>query len=339
MNKTYNLRSDTFTLPSEGMRKAIYEAEVGDDVYREDPTVRKLEEMSAELSGKESALFVSSGSMGNLIPLILKGGLGKEVITAKESHIVRHEIGAVASISRTLINIAKSERGILNPESVESLIHEKAYDSSEASIIEVENTTSGLIYPLETMKELKRIAEKHDLWVHLDGARIFNAVVKTKILLSSWAKEADDVTFCLSKGLGAPMGSVLASTREFIDEARRIRKILGGGLRQSGFMAAAGIYALEHNVERLEEDDQNRISISRAIEDTDLFDIDISETNMIFFKARYNRKKSLEAFINRGILVLEEGDDIRAVTSLNITKKDAEEIAELIRGIKKEEVK
>ena len=171
--KTYDLRSDTFTKPTEGMRKAMYEAEVGDDVYGEDPTVNKLQEMAREITGKESALLISSGCMGNLIPMMIKGGRGREILTSSYSHIVNHEIGAIASLSGTLPVMVPSEYGIMNAEDVEASIHGYSYDMSETAMIETENTTSGLVYPIDELRRIKNVSERHGLWTHLDGARIW----------------------------------------------------------------------------------------------------------------------------------------------------------------------
>ena len=329
----YDLRSDTFTLPSEGMRKAMYSAEVGDDVYKEDPTVNRLEAMAREITGKEDALLVSSGCMGNLIPLMLKGGRGKEVICAKESHISKHEIGAVCSLAATLPVYAESQNGILSPESVEENIHKYAYDMSETSMLEVENTTSGLVYPIQTMQMLKKIAKDNNLWLHLDGARIFNAQVASGISVKEYANNADDITFCLSKGLGAPAFSILCSNRDFIKDARRCKKILGGGMRQIGILAAAGIYALEHNIERLKEDHDNRKILSDALENTDWAKVEISSTNMIFFSSVYPIANIVEAFKKRGILFLSDNGMGRIVTSLNVGHSDCDAIAKTIKQI------
>lgn len=333
----FDLRSDTFTLPSEEMRKAMYNAEVGDDVYGEDPTVNKLQDMASEITGKEKALLISSGCMGNLIPLMLRGGRGKEVICAEEAHIAQHEIGAVCSLSGTLPVYAKSNHGILSCDSVKKRIHSYAYDMSQTSMIEVENTTSGLIYPLETMKEIKKLAEDNKLWVHLDGARIFNATVESKIPVSEYASCTDDITFCLSKGLGAPAFSVLCGDKAFIEEAKRCKKILGGGMRQVGILAAAGIYALQHNVERLKEDHENRELISKALEETGWAEPVISSTNMLFFSSRYPMSNIVNAFKKRGILFLEENGMGRIVTSLNVSRENTLEIVKTIASIDEKE--
>lgn len=336
--KTYDLRSDTFTKPTEGMRKAMYEAEVGDDVYGEDPTVNKLQEMAKEITGKESALLISSGCMGNLIPMMIKGGRGKEILTSSYSHIVNHEIGAIASLSGTLPVMVPSEYGIMNAEDVEASIHGYSYDMSETAMIETENTTSGLVYPIDELRRIKDTSERHGLWTHLDGARIFNASVESGVSVKEYAATADDITFCLSKGLGAPAFSILASDGDFIEKAKRCKKILGGGMRQVGILAAAGIYALCHNVERLRDDHEHRAMISKALEEAPWADVRISSTNMIFFASDYPMARIIEAMRKRGVLMLAEGRLGRIVLSMSINDDDASEIASLIGTIEEGEL-
>ena len=336
--KIYDLRSDTFTKPTEGMRKAMYEAEVGDDVYGEDPTVNKLQEMAEDITGKEKALIISSGCMGNLIPMMIKGGRGKEILTASYSHIVNHEIGAIASLSGTLPVLVPSDKGIMEAEDVEAAIHGYAYDMSETAMIETENTTSGIIYPIDKLRRIKDVSERHGLWTHLDGARIFNASVESGVSVQDYASTADDITFCLSKGLGAPAFSILASDADFIEKAKRCKKILGGGMRQIGIIAAAGIYALENNVRRLRDDHEHRAAISKALEETAWADVEISSTNMIFFSSRYPIARIIEALRRRGILILSEGKLGRVVLSLNINDEDTDEIVSLIRTVEEGEL-
>ena len=331
--KTYDLRSDTFTKPTEAMRKAMYEAEVGDDVYGEDPTVNRLQEMAEELTGKERSLVISSGCMGNLIPMMIRGGRGKEILTSSYSHIVNHEIGAIASLSGTLPVIVPSENGIMKAEDVEASVHGYSYDMSETSMIETENTTSGLVYPIDELRRIRKVSEKHRLWTHLDGARIFNASVESGVSVREYAETADDITFCLSKGLGAPALSILSSDAGFIEQAKRCRKILGGGMRQIGILAAAGIYALENNVQRLRDDHEHRAAISRALERTGWADVRISSTNMIFFASPYPMEKVIEAMAKRGILMLKDGGMGRIVLSLGIDDDDTERIVSLIGEI------
>ena len=337
--KKYDLRSDTITLQTEGMRKAMYMAEVGDDVYGEDKTVNRLQDMARELTGKEASLFVSSGCMGNLLGLMIYGGRGREVLCARERHIIQHEIGAVSAIANTIPIEVPSVNGIIDETVLEKYIRPYSYDMGHSAIIEVENTTSGLIYPLEKMKAIKKIAEKHGMKVHLDGARIFNAVVETGIPLTEWAKECDDITFCLSKGLGCPVGSMLSGDKAFIEEAKRYRKMLGGGMRQIGYLAAAGIYALENHVERLKEDHDNCRLIADAIRGTSWGRVVTCGTNILFFTSdTHDIEKLVTRFNADGIMVLYEAGACRLVTNIGISKSDAEEIAAYFRAFDPEAI-
>lgn len=333
----YDLRSDTFTKPTEAMRKAMYSAEVGDDVYGEDPTVERLQRMAEEITGKERSLVVSSGCMGNLIPLMIKGGKGMEVLTSGYSHIVNHEIGAVSSLGGTLPVIIPSDHGIMKADEIAKHIHGYAYDMSESAIIETENTTSGIVYPIDELRSIRKLADSNNLWVHMDGARIFNASVESGISVREYAETASDITFCLSKGLGCPAFSILSGDKDFIEKAKRLRKLLGGGMRQIGILAAAGIYALENNVARLKDDHEHRAAISEALARTDWADIEISATNMIFFRSDYNMDSIVAAFRRKGVLFLKEGDMGRIVLSLNISDEDTKEIVKIIENMDPEE--
>ena len=333
----YDLRSDTFTKPTEAMRKAMYSAEVGDDVYGEDPTVERLQRMAEEITGKERSLVVSSGCMGNLIPLMIKGGKGMEVLTSGYSHIVNHEIGAVSSLGGTLPVIIPSDHGIMKADEIAKHIHGYAYDMSESAIIETENTTSGIVYPIDELRSIRKLADSNNLWVHMDGARIFNASVESGISVREYAETASDITFCLSKGLGCPAFSILSGDKDFIEKAKRLRKLLGGGMRQIGILAAAGIYALENNVARLKDDHEHRAAISEALAGTSWADIEISATNMIFFRSDYNMDSIVAAFSRKGVLFLKEGDMGRIVLSLNISDEDTKEIVKIIENMDPEE--
>ncbi len=333
----YDLRSDTFTKPTEAMRKAMYSAEVGDDVYGEDPTVERLQRMAEEITGKERSLVVSSGCMGNLIPLMIKGGKGMEVLTSGYSHIVNHEIGAVSSLGGTLPVIIPSDHGIMKADEIAKHIHGYAYDMSESAIIETENTTSGIVYPIDELRSIRKLADSNNLWVHMDGARIFNASVESGISVREYAETASDITFCLSKGLGCPAFSILSGDKDFIEKAKRLRKLLGGGMRQIGILAAAGIYALENNVARLKDDHEHRAAISEALARTSWADIEISATNMIFFRSDYNMDSIVAAFRRKGVLFLKEGDMGRIVLSLNISDEDTKEIVKIIENMDPEE--
>ena len=338
--KKFDLRSDTITKPVPAMRNAMAKAEVGDDVYREDPTVNRLEELSAELTGKERALFVSSGSMGNLIPLFLHAGRGSEVITHASSHIIQHEVGAMSAIAGALPIAVNSPRGLLRAEEVEPLIKPHAYDLARTAMIEIENTTGGICYPFEQLQAIEKLAKKHQLKVHMDGARVWNASVATGQPLKEIASVADTITFCLSKGLGAPVGSMLCGTKEFIQEALALRKMLGGGMRQAGILAAAGIYALENHVERLAEDHENARKIADALERTGwarLAKEDV-QTNLVFFSVPGCPGQKVAAILARlGILCFGEGEQVRFVTNLDLSATDTTEVCTILESISEKE--
>ncbi len=338
--KVYDLRSDTVTVPSPAMRKAMYEAEVGDDVYGEDPSVNKLQDMSAAVTGKEAALFVSSGSMGNLIPIFINCGRGNEVLCDSRAHIVQHELSSCTAIAGSLPVQIPTDRGILEVEQLESRIQPDIYYCARTRMIAVENThngAGGTFYPLATLKKIGVFARRRKMSVHMDGARLFNASIASGDPVKSLCAETDTVTFCVSKGLGAPVGALLCGTKEFIAEARRVRKLLGGGMRQAGIIAAAGMYALSNNVERLAEDHENAKTLSRALSCTSwaaLVPEDVV-TNIIYFRTPdRSADEVVSALQQKGILSGSSGPDvIRFVTHLNISRKDTAEIARIIQDI------
>ncbi len=252
-----DLRSDTLTQPDRAMRQAMAEAEVGDDVFGEDPTVRRLEETAAARLGKEAALFVPSGTMGNQIALHLHTRPGDEVICDSRAHIIHYEMGALAALSGVQARGLASQNGILDPQAVAGAISRTTPYQSRTEVLAVENThnlAGGTVYPRERLAELVDLARSHGLKTHMDGARIFNAAIATSSTAEQVAAGFDSVTFCLSKGLGAPVGSLLCGKADWILEARRVRKMLGGGMRQVGVLAAAGLLALEHGPARLADD-------------------------------------------------------------------------------------
>ncbi|AEV30367.1 threonine aldolase [Sphaerochaeta pleomorpha str. Grapes] len=325
--KCFDLRSDTITKPTEAMRKAMYEAEVGDDVYREDPTTNRLELLGAQLSGKERSLFVSSGSMGNLISLYINGGRSNEVLTASNSHIIQHEIGSVAAIAGVLPIGIDVPRGILTASDLAGKVKRGCYDMATTTLVEVENTIGGFCYPLENLEEIRDFADSHQLLVHMDGARIFNAQVATGIPVKTYAKYADTLTFCLSKGLGAPVGSLLCGDEAFINKALTIRKMLGGGIRQSGILAAAGLYALENHVERLQDDHLHAQAIASALEKAGWAQVDKLgvQTNIIFFTVQgYEATDIVKQLAAIGILANNEGPMVRLVTNLDLSDEDTD---------------
>jgi threonine aldolase len=258
--KPIDLRSDTVTRPSLGMRKAMAEAEVGDDVFGEDPTVQRLEARVAELLGKEAALFVPSGTMGNQLAIRCHTEHGDEVLLDASGHSLQYETGATAALAGVQPRAIATADGILDPSAIAAAINPASFTFARSRLVIVENTSNrggGTIYPLERIHAIAELAKSHQLSLHIDGARLWNAHVATGISLKDYASRADSVSVCLSKGLGAPVGSVLASSKELIVRAHRFRKMYGGGMRQVGILAAAGLYALEHNLERLKEDHQH----------------------------------------------------------------------------------
>ena len=339
--KVYDLRSDTVTRPSPAMRKAMYEADVGDDVYGEDPSVNKLQDMSAALTGKDCALFVSSGSMGNLIPIFLNCGKGNEVLCDSRAHIVQHELASATAIAGSLPVQIPTDRGILEVEQLETRIQPDIYYCARTRMIAVENThnaAGGTYYPLATLKKIGVFARRRRMTVHMDGARLFNASVASRTPVKSLCTDVDTVTFCISKGLGAPVGAVLCGTKEFIAEARRVRKLLGGGMRQAGIIAAAGVYALSNNIDRLAEDHENARTLANALACTSWAALVPEEvvTNIIYFRTpERNPDDVVHALEQKGILCGSAGPDtIRFVTHLDISRKDTTEIARILQDIK-----
>ncbi len=331
-----DLRSDTITQPTDEMRKVMAYAEVGDDVYGEDPSINRLEQMAAELTGKERALFISSGSMGNLIPLFVNGGRGNEVIAHRDAHIMHHEVGSVAAIAGVLPICVNTPGGILSAESIEPHFRESSYMMSRTTMIEVENTISGVCYPLENLRGIKALAEKRGILVHMDGARFWNASVASGIDPATLASTCDTLTFCISKGLGAPVGSLLCGSVEFIEEARHIRKMLGGGMRQAGIIASAGIYALEHNIDRLRTDHERARKIAETLAGTSWAEIDLEavQTNIIFVSGKACDGKRIEAVLNaHGIACYGSKESVRLVTHLNLTDDDIEKVCSIIASL------
>ena len=336
-----DLRSDTVTKPSEEMRKAMYEAEVGDDVFKEDPTVNKLEEYAAELLVKESALFVTSGIMGNQICLNVLTNPGDEVICERDAHIFNYESGSPAKLSGIQLLTVEGKNGVFSAKQIEPLIRpSSAYYMPRTKVIEVENThnrASGAIWPIENIIELKNLAKKYNLFYHLDGARIWNASVATGISVKEYASHFDTVSCCLSKGLGAPVGSIIAGTKDFIKEAYRIRKSWGGGMRQAGILAAAGLYALQNNIERLQEDHIKAKYLAERISENPNLEIDLTtvQTNIILFKPlKMTVEEGIKKCKEHGLLLsVGKVDLIRAVTHLDVSEKDIQSAAEIINSV------
>jgi len=341
MTKIIDLRSDTVTKPSPEMRKAMYEAEVGDDVYKEDPTVNELEEYVADLFGKESALFVTSGVMGNQICLNVLTQPRDEVICERSAHIFQYESGTPAANSGIQLNLIEGDKGVFTPEQVEPLIRpESAYYMPRTRVVEIENThnvAGGTIQPLDNIKAMQKLTDKHGLFMHLDGARLWNASVATGIPVSEYASYFDSISVCLSKGLGAPIGSVIIGTKGFIDEAFRVRKAWGGGMRQVGIIAAGGLYAVKNNIERLADDHENAKILAQHLAELSNVEVDMTsvETNMVMFKSK---NKSVEQVISEckedGLLLGPGGVGVlRLVTHMDVNSKDVENAKEIFSKI------
>ncbi len=283
-----DLRSDTVTRPTPEMRQAMAEAEVGDDVYREDPTVNRLEERAAEILGKEAALFVPSGTMGNQISIQLHTRPGQEVLCEQRSHIFNFEMGAMAAISGCQAHPIPTPDGILHWDQLRERLRPDIYYYSRTGLIALENThnmAGGTVYPMEAAQEICDRAHELGLPVHLDGARIFNAAAFLGRPVHELAAPFDSVMFCLSKGLGAPVGSMVAGSRRFIDEAVRVRKLLGGGMRQAGVLAAAGLIALEKHPAKLADDHCNARFLAENLSRVPGLAVDLAtvQTNIVMF--------------------------------------------------------
>jgi threonine aldolase len=334
-----DLRSDTVTKPSEPMRKAMYEAEVGDDVYGEDPTINTLEIYASEIVGKKAGIFLPSGSMGNLIALMAQASPGSEVLAHKNSHIFHFELGSMAAFAGLMPIAMEGEAGTFTAEEIEKKIRPDIYYMSKSALISLENTHNlegGRIWSQDQLKAVHQIARKHKLPVHMDGARLFNAAVASDTSAKKIASFTDTITFCLSKGLGAPVGSILCGSREFIQEARVLRKRLGGGMRQAGILAAAGLYALRNNRDRLKEDHEHARQIALSIENSSWADIDVSsvETNIGYFTLRnMTAQKACEKLKQKGLLMSPLGEGtIRFVTHLDVNESDVKTCCSIIEA-------
>lgn len=336
-----DLRSDTVTLPTEEMRKAMMEAEVGDDVYGDDPTVKKLEEYAGNLLGKEAALFVPSGTFGNQLALLIHCKRGDEVILGDDSHIVAHEVGAASVIAGVQLRTLESHKGEMDPSQVEAKIRvEEDIHYPATGLICLENAHSnGRVVSLANMKSIYELSRKHDIPVHLDGARVFNAATYLGVDVKEVTQYCDSVMCCLSKGLCAPVGSILAGDKVFIDRARKGRKLMGGGLRQSGFLAAAGLVALEKMIHRLQEDHENALLLGQELSKIPGIQLSLEDIhlNMVFFDmsaAGYDTDRLVEEFLKKGIKINPAEDGImRLVTNYWVSREDVLYVVDTMREL------
>jgi threonine aldolase len=336
-----DLRSDTVTKPTRGMREAMFAAEVGDDVLDEDPTVNRLQDRAAELLGKEAALFVPSGSMSNQICVKAHTVPGDELLCESTCHIYQFEAGGPAVLSGVTCRTIEGDYGIWDVSQLEDKIRPDDVHEPRTRLVALENTHNrggGRVYPLENIQAISGWAHKHGLIMHLDGARLWNAAVATGISVGVFAKHFDSVSVCFSKGLGAPVGSVLAGTRDFVIRAKRIRKLFGGGMRQAGVIAAGALYALDHHIDRLADDHANASTIAQAIADTPGLRLDPpeAETNLVWFEVDRELTTAAEVaglLKQHGILVQIAGSHtLRACTHLDVSASQAAYVAETIRA-------
>jgi threonine aldolase len=338
-----DLRSDTVTKPTPAMRKAMAEAVVGDDVFGDDPTVIALEERTAALLGKEAAVFVPSGTMANQIGVGVNTRPGDEVLCSATSHVYVWEAGGIARLSGVTARTFAGERGLLTLDEVRDAIRptdDAHYVRTRLVCLEnTHNRGGGRIHPYESIAEFARWAAEHNLAMHLDGARLMNAVVATGRPASEWARHFDTVSICFSKGLGAPIGSALAGTNESILRARRLRKVLGGGMRQAGIIAAAALYALENHVDRLEEDHAHAGILADAVASSEGLSLESGavETNLVWILVDPSVGSAAEVATYlraRGILLSVLGVQVlRACTHLDVSREQVEYAASVIRGI------
>lgn len=320
----HDFRSDTVTKPSAAMRMAMAEAEVGDDVFGDDPTVNRLEQRMAALLGKEAALFVPSGTQSNLLALMSHCGRGDEFIAGQNAHCYKFEAGGAAVLGSIQPQpIAHREDGTLDPREVEGAIKSGDSHFARTRVIALENTYGGRILPIAYMSEIASIAQRHGLGLHLDGARAFNATVALGIDIKDFVEPFDTISICLSKGLGAPVGSVLVGHSPLIETARRHRKMLGGGLRQSGILAAAGLYALENNIPRLADDHRRAHMLAAGLSKHKALKVSEPDTNILWVQAEAELGGRFTAFLaENGIGVTGRYGEQRWVTHLDVGDED-----------------
>jgi threonine aldolase len=341
MHDIVDLRSDTLTLPTPAMREAMARAEVGDDVWEEDPTVRRLEELAARRTGKEAALFVSSGTQGNLVSVLTQTRHGQEIILDADSHIFNYEVAGAAVFGGVQTLPVRTARGFLTPEQVRERLRPSNVHIPETGLVCLENTHNrhgGTCCTPEEIAAVAAVAHSAGVPVHLDGARLFNASVALNRPVAEFARPVDSLTFCLSKGLGAPVGSLVCSSREFVARARRVRKMLGGGMRQVGVLAAAGLVALESMVERLAEDHLNARRLAEGVATLPRARVDLGnvQTNIVIFHVDRpgGGGELVTGSLARKVKIHQIGPtSIRCVTHKDVDAEDVERALEALREI------
>lgn len=339
MTKIVDLKSDTVTLPTEEMLEAIRNAKLGDDVFREDPTVNRLEKMAAQKIGKESALLVTSGTQGNLVSILAHTKRGDEVILEADSHTYNFETGGLSAIGGILAKPIRGRMGVLDPRDVEKAISPKDIHHAETTLVCIENThnlAGGIVVSPRQIEAIWKVAKKHGLMVHMDGARIFNAAIALNVDAKELTRHVDSVMFCLSKGLSCPIGSIVAGSQEFIEKARKWRKMLGGGMRQAGIVAAPGIIALEKMVDRLRDDHRNARVLAEKLAKTEGISVNLEtvQTNIVILDVGdlgVTSAEFVQKLSEHGVKSLpREETTIRMVTHRGIEREDIEYTMEAI---------
>src|SRR5216117_1850546 len=337
-----DLRSDTVTKPSPQMRRAMAEAEVGDDVFIEDPTINRLQERAAELFKREAALFVPSGTMGNLTCILAHTRPGQEVICEEAGHIYNYEMASMSAVAGVLPRIVQGEDGILSWAMVSKAIRPKIYYRPQTALVSLENThnmAGGTVYPTKVAHEICENAHSAGIPVHLDGARIFNAATYLHEDVAAMTKPFDSIQFCLSKGLGAPVGSMIVGTREFIERCRSIRKMLGGGMRQAGVLAAAGLIALEKGSKRLQVDHDHAKLLATGLAAIPGITLNPAkvQTNIVIFNLKasgWSSSRFLETLAKRNVLAVPvDNEKVRMVTHLDVDRNDVEKAAAAVQEV------
>lgn len=340
--KIIDLRSDTVTRPSAAMKQAMFSAPLGDDVFGDDPTVNKLQNETAKLLGKQAGLFVPSGTMGNQIALKTLTQPGEEVILDHESHIFRYEVAGAAVMSGLQFHTINGPGGIMTAAQVKNAIRPEDIHQPQTAVVSLENThnrAGGVVYPLDEIKKISALCKKHKIKMHLDGARLWNASVASVVSLKEYTKYFDSVMVCFSKGLGCPAGSVLVGNKEFIDQARRNRKMMGGGMRQAGILAGAGLYALKHNIKRMAEDHRRAQMLARTISQIPKIKIDLSsvQTNIVVFDIKQtgmNSDEAMEMLARKGLWLVSFGETrLRVVTHLDVDDGDIRRAGTIMQNI------
>ncbi len=336
------LRSDTMTKPTPAMRRAMANAEVGDDCFGEDPSVNRLEEAMAAMLGKEAGLFVTSGTQGNQLAVRSQTHHGNDVIAERYCHLFNAEAGALGALSGVQVRLLTGDRGVFTPAQMEEVIQRgDNVHYGRTALVAVENThnkSAGYPWPVDALSRVSDCARSNNLRIHMDGARLFNACVSKGLTAQTYTQYVDTVSVCLSKGLGAPVGSVLAGDQAAIDAARYYRKMLGGGMRQAGVLAAAGLYAMEHNITRLAEDHAHAYRLAEALAELDTVEIDLEEihSNMIFFSLRdgIDPFEAVDRLAAEGVrMIAMKPGVIRAVTHLDVSGEQIDRAIDICRKV------